>query len=313
VVATIRLATAYGLGICYAALGMRAALDWVDVLDQDPLQRVNAMYIRKIVRLQHGDLEGAERYRRQAETLALQARTRQMFNNIISLELSVHAAAWDLTGLQQINARIEPLAQRYSGWVPFLHLGQGHYLRVLGDLQGAERAYRECIALTEPNNEQPLRSILAWPLAISGLTDILLALDRTAEAHALVAAAYALSQARQMHATVFEVVRMLGLTEARLGRYEQASERLDKVIADQRSLGVSGLNLGASYEARARAAIWAGDSAAFERFSALAAQQYRYGHGSMLGVRYERLMEEAQMHKGKPRKLRQLGCTSHVE
>jgi len=304
VVATIRMATAYGLGICYAALGMRAALDWVDVLDQDPLQRVNAMYIRKILRLQHGDLEGAERYRRQAETLALQARTRQMFNNTISLELSVHAAAWDLTGLQQINARIEPLAQRYEGWSPFQHLGQGHYLRVLGDLPGAERAYRQCIALSEPKPEHPLRSILAWPLAVAGLTDTLLSLDRTTEAHTLVAAAYAISQARQMHATVFEVARMLGLTETRLGRYDQGSVRLDKVIADQRSLGVSGLNLGASYEARARAAIWAGDTPAVERFSALAAQQYRYGHGSMLGVRYERLMEEAQMHKRKPRKLR---------
>ena len=302
VVGTIRLATAYGLGICYAALGMRAALDWVDVLDQDPLQRVNAMYIRKILRLQHGDLEGAERYRRKAETLALQGRTRQMFNNIISLELSVHAAAWDLTGLQQINARIEPLAQRYSGWVPFRHLGRGHYLRVLGDLPAAEGAFRACIALAEPHPEHPLRSILAWPIAVAGLTDTLLALDRPEDAHALVAAAYALSQARQMHATVFEIVRMLGLCEARLGRYDQGSARLDKVIADQRSLGVSGLNLGASYEARARAAIWAGDGPAVERFSALAAQQYRYGHGSMLGVRYERLLEEAQMSTQKPRK-----------
>ena len=306
VVQGIRLAIAYGLGICYAALGMRAALDWVDVLDQDPLQRVNAMYIRKILRLQHGDLEGAERYRRKAETLALEARTRQMFNNIISLELSVHAAAWDLTGLQQINARIEPLAQRYSGWLPFRHLGEGHYLRVLGDLPGAERAYRACIVLAEPHPDYPLRSILAWPLAVAGLTDTLLALERVTEAHALAAAAYAQSQAREMHATVFEIVRVLGLTEARLGRYEQASARLDKLIADQRSLGVSGLNLGASYEARARAAIWAGDAQAVGRFGARAAQQYRYGQGSMLGVRYERLMEEAQMHARKPRKLHKL-------
>lgn len=309
----IRLAVAYGLGICYAALGMRAALDWVGVLDQEPLQRVNAMYIRKIMRLQQGDLEGAEHFRKQAEMLALQARTRQMFNNIISLELSVHAAAWDLTGLQQINARIEPLAQRYSGWLPFKHLGQAHYLRVLGDLPGAERAYRECIALSEPHADHPLRSILAWPLAIVGLAETLLALDRPTQAHALVSAAYALSQARQMHASVFEIVRMLGLCEARLGRYEQASSRLDKVIADQRALGVSGLNLGASYEARARAAIWAGDTPAIERFSALAAQQYRYGQGSMLGVRYERLMEEAQLHKRKPRKLRPLATIPHID
>jgi tetratricopeptide (TPR) repeat protein len=172
-------------------------------------------------------------------------------------------------------------------------------LGVLGDLPGAERAYRRCIALAEPSSEQPLRSILAWPLAIAGLADTLLALDRPADAHTLVAAAYTLSQARRMHATVFEIKRMLGLTEARLGRYEQASARLNQLIADQRSLGVSGLNLGASYEARARAAIWAGDPAAVEHYGTLAAQQYRYGHGSILGVRYERLLEEAQLHKRK--------------
>ena len=143
---------------------------------------------------------------------------------------------------------------------------------------------------------------MAWPLAIAGLTDTLLSLGRSADAHALVAAAYAQSKARGMHATVFEIVRMLGLTEARLGRYDQASARLDQLIADQSALGVSGLNLGASYEARARAAIWAGDTQAVKRYSALAAQQYRYGHGSMLSVRYERLMEEAQMHKRKPRR-----------
>ena len=101
-------------------------------------------------------------------------------------------------------------------------------------------------------------------------------------------------------------MRVLGLAEARLGRYEQASARLDKLIADQRSLGESGLNLGASYEARARAAICAGDSQAVGRFGALAAQQYRYRQGFMLGVRYERLMEEAQMHARKPRKLHKL-------
>jgi len=182
------------------------------------------------------------------------------------------------------------------------------FAALLAILPGAERAYRECIALAEPHADHPLRSILAWPLAVAGLTDTLLALDRPAEAHALVAAAYALSQARHMHATVFEIVRMLGLSEALVGRHEQGCARLDKLIADQRSLGVSGLNLGASYEARARAAIWAGDAAAVEHFSALAGQQYRYGHGSMLGVRYERLLEEAQMHKRKPRKLRQPPC-----
>jgi serine/threonine protein kinase len=304
----IRLAIAYGLGLCHAALGMRSALDWVDVLDQDPLQRVNAMYIRKIVRLQHGDLEGAERYRRQAEQLALQARTRQMFYHNINVELGVHAAAWDLTGLQQINARIEPLAQRYKGWQPFRHLGRAHYLRVLGDLAGAEQEYKHAIALAAPDPEQPLRSVLAWPLAVAGLTETLIALDRAEDAHALASAAYTQSQARNM--TVYEIVRALGLAEAKLGRYAQGAARLDALIAEQRGLGVTGLNIGSSCEARARAAIWAHDTPAFEHFSELTAQLYRYGRGSMLGVRYERLLEEAQAYKRKAQRAQPIATSA---
>jgi hypothetical protein len=53
------------------------------------------------------------------------------------------------------------------------------------------------------------------------------------------------------------------------------------------------LNLGATYEARARIAIWAEDSAAVEKYAGLTAQEYRHGRGSPLGARYERLMEEA--------------------
>ena len=39
------------------------------------------MYLRKIVCLQRGDFESAERFRRKAEVLAVQASTRQMFND----------------------------------------------------------------------------------------------------------------------------------------------------------------------------------------------------------------------------------------
>jgi hypothetical protein len=65
------------------------------------------------------------------------------------------------------------------------------------------------------------------------------------------------------------------------------------LIEEQKSLGVSGLYLGASYEARTRVAILAQDRAEIARYGALTAREYRHGSGSALGARYERLMDEA--------------------
>jgi hypothetical protein len=65
------------------------------------------------------------------------------------------------------------------------------------------------------------------------------------------------------------------------------------LIADQRAIGITGLLLGASYEARARVAIWSGDQAGIARYLTLTATEYRHGHNSALGARYERLLREA--------------------
>src|SRR5262249_49697738 len=70
-------------------------------------------------------------------------------------------------------------------------------------------------------------------------------------------------------------------------------EAIERVIEEQVEYGITGLNLGASYEARARVAIWAGDELAVNEYAGLTAREYRHRHGSPLGARYERLMEEA--------------------
>jgi tetratricopeptide (TPR) repeat protein len=91
-----------------------------------------------------------------------------------------------------------------------------------------------------------------------------------------------------------DVVRGLAFAEAKLGDHAAARQRLETLIERQRELGVSGLHLGASYEARARVAIAAGDRDTLIEYSRLAAQEYRHGRGSSLGARYEQLMGEAQ-------------------
>jgi hypothetical protein len=291
---SIRNAVAFGVGLGEASMGLESAMRWAEILDRDPLQQVNAMSLRKVVRLQRGDLEGAEHFRKQAELLAVQASMRQMFSNMLTLEIGVHAAAWDLTGVRQIAARIAPFAERHRGWAPFRHLAAGHFQRLRGDIETACREFELCLALCAPDPQDPGRSIVAWPPATAAYAETLVALGRAEEARRYASEALASCAQRGIVAGAHEIGRALALAEAKLGEHEAAAARLDALIKQQLSLGVAGLNLGASYEARARIAIWAGDQAKVEHFAALAAKQYRHGHGSPLGARYERLMEEAR-------------------
>ena len=91
-----------------------------------------------------------------------------------------------------------------------------------------------------------------------------------------------------------DLTRVLALAEAKLGRYDEATARLEAVIAAKTARGVTALELGAMHEARARVAIEAGDRAAFDIHAGFAAKEYRSGRGSVLGARWERLMAEAR-------------------
>jgi hypothetical protein len=290
----IRHALAYCVGAVEAGLGLMSAMSWAELLDRDPLQKVNAMYIRRVVRLQQGDAEGAEHYRKQAELLAAQASSRQMFNNSLAVQLGAYAMAHDLTGVKEIVDATAPLAERCPGWRPVHALAQGHFERLRGNLPAALAIYERCLAYSEDDPSEPWRSIATWPRAVASTIETLVALGRCEEARRLGERALVRCGERGLDTPVHEIARTLALAEARLGDYARATERLSRVIAEQRELGVSGLLLGAVYEARARIAIWAGDSAAVEEYAKLTAQEYSHGRGSPLGALYERLMDEAR-------------------
>jgi hypothetical protein len=67
----IRRAIVFALGLLEVRLGFAMGGDWTEQLDADPTQAVNAMYLRKCLRLQAGDREGADDFRKQAELLHL--------------------------------------------------------------------------------------------------------------------------------------------------------------------------------------------------------------------------------------------------
>jgi hypothetical protein len=91
-----------------------------------------------------------------------------------------------------------------------------------------------------------------------------------------------------------DVARELALAEGRAGQLDRAAARMRSLLDAQLALGTTGLTLGTSYEALALIAIWAGNAEDVERYGRLAAKEYRHGRNSPLGMRYERLMQEAR-------------------
>ena len=136
-VSAIRRAIESGIGSATALMGLASTGEWAERLEKDTLHEINALYLRRAIRLELGDWQGAERFRRQAEVLALRAHTRQMFASAYVLEISAHAMARDLTGLKQVMDRIEPLAAESPGWLVYQHVAEGHFRFICGEYDRA--------------------------------------------------------------------------------------------------------------------------------------------------------------------------------
>jgi serine/threonine protein kinase len=292
-VAAIASAVAFAIGLMEAQLGIPTATDWADRLDRDPSQRIAALQLRRIARLEQGDARGAERIRRQAELLALQGRAPQMFKSLLAVELTACVVARDLAGVRDVIEHMRPLAARFPGWVPNLEYAQACFHLVRGDYQAAREQCLATIASTSPEPGKPGDHQLMWNASMLCLAEASLALGNPTEAR------HTLDQLLAAHGTLseqerpMELARVIALTDAKLGM-PGAVAQLEAAIEQQRRLGLSGPRVGLMYEARALIAIWQGDAEAYERYAALTAHEYRYGAGSPLGARYDRLLNEAR-------------------
>jgi len=292
-VAAIRNAIAYGVGILEAHFGLVSATTWADLLDGDPLQEVTATYVRKIVRLEQGDWPGAEKLQRRAEVLALRARVPQMFS-ALAAEISAHALALDLAGVKHVIQRERAEAALAPGWLPYVADAEGRFELVRGDDLAARACFERAIALSALDENLHSEWLPVWVAAQGGLCEVLLNLERTAEARDVAVAALAVCDELEIVSYSSELRRLLALAEAKLGDVPAAVARLEQLIAAQLKLGVTGLRLGLSYESRAQIAIWSGDKQAFEEYAQLTAREYRHGANCPLGARYERLVNEAR-------------------
>ena len=297
-----RRAVAYAIGANEASMGIATATRWADLLDDDPVQRVNALYIRRIIHLQQGDAEGAERLRKEAEVVTLQARGRQMFAHLHWVELVACGMARDVTGVKQCGDRIRALAKRSSGWAPYVDLAEGYFRLCCDDLEPARAAFERAMLATAPRPEAPYPRASAWCLAAAGYVEALSGLGRNDDARREGASVLAMCDALDIGAASYGISRAVAVAEAKSGHVNDAVTRLDRVLCEQTELGVAGLQLGATHEARARVAIAAGDARAFDEHAALAAREYRHGRGSPLGARFERLVADG-LSLGRPEDL----------
>jgi hypothetical protein len=307
-VVRLRNAVLFAVGSQDVRLGLASGADAAERLAADPAQHVNALYLRKVMALQVGDAAEAERLRKEAEVLALQTLDPQMFNSTLPLELRAHALSGDLTGVQQVMARIEPLARTSGGWRAYAELADGYFQQLRGDPAAARAAFERCLELVSPEAEGRPRILTLWPIAVACHAETLLELGRHEDARSRADAALGACKAMGIDFLSHDVARVLALAEAKVGALDAAAARLDALIAAKRAYGVAGLELGAVYEARARVAIWAGDEAAFDANAALAGKEYRHERGSTLGARWERLMAEARHRSRRGRGTRRDGA-----
>jgi hypothetical protein len=290
----LRGAVMFGIASIEARLGVASVEERALVLDADPMQRESAMSLRRVARLHKGDFVRAEHFRKQAELLALQGSLRQMFTTTLPTELIAHALASDLTGIREAAEAIEPLAVRFPGWAGYRHLAAGYFERARGRLDAARRAFERGLAVSEPDAQDLRRCTGTWPRLESAYIETLVSLGLAQQAKERGVRALARCAELEVGMSSYMIRRALALAEARLGDYAAASDRLEGVSRELAAFGIRGLELGATYEARARIAIWAQDTEAIAHYGRLTANEYRYGQNSPLGARYERLLDEAR-------------------
>jgi len=208
----------------------------------------------------------------------------------LDIELETHAMACDLTGVKQVRAAIHDMAARHPGWRVVKHVSDAYYSHLCG-------SHEDALHSIELACEEGVYGSLYSPWVISATTlkvQILVELDRIEDALSCGQPMLAQCQAEEMHFHARNLMTVVALAEALNGNTERALSLIREVIAKQHELGVSGLQLGLSYEQRAHIAIVMNDEKTFQKYAQLCQEQYRVGHNPVLTAKYEKLVEEAR-------------------
>ncbi|MDD9940511.1 MAG: serine/threonine-protein kinase [Myxococcales bacterium] len=255
----------------------------------DPAFRVHAEQLNALGALYRGDWPAAEDHRRRAELVGLQHGAAPLFT-LLEAELTPRFLAGDLAGLRATRGEIARLSAKHAGWVPH-RFATDAYLHALGG--EPDKALEELAALRAHQCDRTPQSPVLFS-AIAVELQILVAQGRPELARERGLPALAQCQREKRSTCRRELTLALALADAELGDHEQAWSRVKGVIAEQRTMGVSGLLWGYSHEQLARVAICAEEGSAFEAAAQVAAEGYRVDQNSMFAGRYRQLIEDAE-------------------
>jgi serine/threonine-protein kinase len=289
-VARSRLLLHYALGSLQAGLGIKGALDNALVLEGLPHGQILAAAVRENYCVRRGNTRGAQQWRRRRELLQIQQKrphALKLRQTTQQLECSAHAD--DLEETKRNLEVLEELSEIYPSAAPYVHFGRSEYERIRGDYAAGLRHVRLALDGAKAGAHP------VWPWAAGCEIECLRHLNQLETAREV-----GEQRVREADAAGLRVMRdhietFLALVEGQLGLFDLATARLDRGIEYREFYGMYGLNLGWSYEARARVSLWMSDRDGFERCMRHCAEHYQGGRDNpALAARYEQLMQAAR-------------------
>ena len=267
-----------------AALGREECLVRASWIGEQPHYEAQALLVRHIFHVWRGERREAAQCKQQIEVLRSQTNSHHGFEgqHLLS-ELCAYTLSDDLTRVKRALDAVEPRAQLYEAWVPVLHYGRGEYQRIRGDLVLAQQELERALPLMEASHHQ------IWANAAGAYLRVLLELGHHARVRELGSAYVAIADARGLGYGRTLVRMPLSLALCKLGQPGEAIAMADGIIDELRAIGASGLTLGAAYETRARIEFELHNTAGFEHYAALCAEQCGTIAKRLLGARYQRL------------------------
>jgi hypothetical protein len=239
--------------------------------------------------LRQGDVSKTEACKKKVEILQIQNSPRQYFEGMhLYLEAVAYSYSDDLLSLKRTIDGIKDIADRFEGWMPFLHYALGEYHRIRGEFALAIDEHESALSLTTAGHHA------AWPYAAAAHVHCLRENGLIEEAQ-IKARAYLVQAQNETLGFGCNYIRIaLAPVEAILGATTEAIALSEAAIDEWTRIGSTGLNLGLAYESRARIALIMGDAEAFVAYAKLCAEQYKDKHNPALTAKYGNLLQEAR-------------------
>ena len=284
-----RFGSYYPLGLLAAGRGQVAALTWADKLERELLFEVSAWRVRLAYYRARGEVDEAERCRRQAELLRIAQRPHELYGiGAIAGELFHCVVTEDVIGIKRVLDELEIIVTSFAGWLPVLQLARGEYARMRGDnltaLSHFEAALAGCVFGQDS----------LWLGAAAACLSALFGLGRLERGRELGRRWFDDATAAGLGEAAHPIALWLALIEAKLGDRVRAETLAESVLCDIAELGIDGIRAGIAHETRARVAMFVGDQLSFNRHLGLCARYFQRGRCWALRARYERIVRDAR-------------------